>query len=105
MIVVCCQLEISETGRSLIATVVSLCVIQKLQELGSPGPRWAVPQKKMTGLNYRTLEENKRVEVGGGGVIHKNKSNNVCKSKEYSVDQNYYNNCLIKTRRPVAQIT
>jgi hypothetical protein len=48
-------------------------VIQKLQELGSPGPRWAVPQKKMTGLNYRPLEENKRVEVGGrGGGLYTN---------------------------------
>ena len=45
--VVCCQLEISATGRSLVQRSptdcrVRLCLIYKPEEQGGPGPRWAV---------------------------------------------------------------
>ena len=47
----CCQVEVSATGRSLVQRRptdcgVSLCVISKPQERGDPGPRWAVAPKK-----------------------------------------------------------
>jgi hypothetical protein len=51
--VVCCQVEVFATGRSLVQRSptdcdVSLCVIYKAQERGGPGPRWAVaPENKL----------------------------------------------------------
>jgi hypothetical protein len=44
--VVCCQIEVSVTGRSLVQRSptdcgASLCVIYKSHKWGSPGPRWA----------------------------------------------------------------
>ena len=43
----CCQVEVYMTGRSLVQRShidcgMSLCVVWKPQELGDPGPRWAV---------------------------------------------------------------
>ena len=52
--VVCCLVDVSAMGRSLVQTgptdcVVSLSVIWKFQEWGGPGPHWAVaPEKKKT---------------------------------------------------------
>jgi hypothetical protein len=51
MNVVCCQVEVSATGRSLVQSFtdcgVSLYVIYKPQEGGGPGPMWAVvPERK-----------------------------------------------------------
>ena len=45
--VVCCHVEISATGRSLVRRSptdcdVTLCMIEKPKESGGPGPRWAV---------------------------------------------------------------
>ena len=57
MSVVCCQAEVSATGRSLVQSsptdcAVSLCVISKPQEIGGPGVRWAVApgEKKKFGM-------------------------------------------------------
>ena len=51
----CCQVEISVTGRSLAQRSptdcgVSLCVIQKPKEWGGPGLRWAVAPEKEKSL-------------------------------------------------------
>ena len=61
--VVCCQVEVSSTGRSIIQRSptdcdVSLCVIQKLQESGGPGPRWAVAPEKRTMNRHGLLQDN-----------------------------------------------
>ena len=54
--VVCCQVEVSATGRSLVQRSptdwdVSFCVMQKPQEWGGHGPRWAVaPQKNIAAM-------------------------------------------------------
>jgi hypothetical protein len=58
----CCQVEVSMTGRSLVQRNLTDCVasLWKPQEWGGRGPRWAVaPQKKVAQVNnnkrYNTL--------------------------------------------------
>ena len=54
MSVVCCQVEVSETGRFLVQRSptecsLSLIVIWKPHEGGGPGPLWAVAPEKEKG--------------------------------------------------------
>jgi hypothetical protein len=51
MFVVCCQVEVSVTSRSLVqrsptGSGVSLFMIYKSRARGGPGPRWAVAPEK-----------------------------------------------------------
>ena len=72
MSVVCCQGEVSATGRSLVQRSptdrdVSLCVIYIPRARGGPGPRWAVaPETKKCNKLIRRLAE---IQVTNQGKV------------------------------------
>jgi hypothetical protein len=61
--VVCFQVEVSSTGQSIVQRSptdcgMSLSVIQKLQERGGPGPRWALEPRKITMNMHGLMQDN-----------------------------------------------
>jgi hypothetical protein len=63
LLVMCvCQVEVSATDRSIQRSPtdcgVSLCVVLKRQEWGSPGPHWTVaPEENITLLTFSSFEK------------------------------------------------
>ena len=115
--VVCCQAEVSATGRSLVQRSptdwgVSLCVIYKPRARDGPGPRWAVAPETKKKFALWTAQKNLRhLEISrmrrpwsalGCCAREREKinSNSMCATTEFFSSANVnYLVCQVKKKR------